>query len=104
MAPNFSAPALLPSFCRHAPPLRFWKTIIADKSCWGAKGSKKQNKQKNNNKKKLPPTTRTHADHHWNASRPHLQPETEIKVGAQMFPEQINLDYASSGRKAEKTD
>lgn len=30
--------------------------------------------------------------------------ETEIKVGAQMFPEQINLDYASSGRKAEKKD
>lgn len=93
MASNFWAPALLASFSRHAPALKFRKANTTDDKSWlGAKGGKENCLIEAEH---TPITTGMQP-----ASSP--DQETEIKVSAQMFPWQMNLDYTFSGHTAEK--
>lgn len=92
---TFGAPALLASFCRHAPPLGFRKAnTTAGKSWLGPKEGKEN--------------CFTYAEHPpiitgMQVSLPPVQ-EAEIKVDASMFPGQRNLDHASSGHTAKRTE
>lgn len=98
MASNFGAPALLASFCRHAPPLRLTKAKrTADKKLVRCEGRQKIASRKQH-------TRRLSLER--KSSRPHLHPAQgmEINVGVQMFPRQINLDLASPGHAAERTE